>query len=108
MRLHSARQVLNWAGCGVQLFTQVQGFEKLEAGGTSKSWEELESSLRALPLHLKASDQRGKVGVPIFDPVATNSWIKKDLLDKAGWAANVRGQDQSSQSVGDIRQGSRD
>ncbi len=37
-----------------------------------------------MPLHLKASDQGGKQGRPIFDPVGTNEAIKA-ALDRHGW-----------------------
>jgi hypothetical protein len=51
-------------------------------------WAELSSSLRALPLQLKPSDQSGKDHSPIFDPVATNAVIKH-LLQQRGWATNI-------------------
>jgi hypothetical protein len=37
-----------------------------------------------MPLHLKASDQAGKQGRPIFDPVGTNEYIKAALAP-LGW-----------------------
>jgi len=49
---------------------------------------QIEEVLRNLPLHLKASDQKGKQGSPIFDPVGTNSSIKNALVD-IGWRPNV-------------------
>ena len=50
-------------------------------------WDELSSSLAAMPLHLKASDQRGKQGQAIFDPVGTNCCIK-DNLSRLNWIPN--------------------
>lgn len=41
-----------------------------------------------MPLHLKASDQSGLQGKPIFDPVGTNEYIKRALSD-IGWRSNV-------------------
>src|SRR2546425_594144 len=32
-------------------------------------WNELEQLLQGIPIHLKASDQAGKQGNPIFDPI---------------------------------------
>jgi len=49
---------------------------------------QVQSALESLPLHLKASDQRGKQGTPIFDPVGTNNAIKTALVG-LGWAPNV-------------------
>ncbi len=42
-------------------------------------WAELERVLTAMPLHLKASDQAGIRGRPIFDPVGTNEHIRTQL-----------------------------
>jgi hypothetical protein len=41
-----------------------------------------------MPLHIKASDQAGIQGNPIFDPVGTNEYIKAALM-KFGWLANI-------------------
>jgi hypothetical protein len=41
-----------------------------------------------MPLHIKASDQAGIQGNPIFDPVGTNEYIKAALM-KLGWLANI-------------------
>ena len=51
-------------------------------------WDEIEAVLSAMPLHVKASDQRGIQGTLIFDPVGTNERIKCDLAAK-GWLRNV-------------------
>lgn len=50
--------------------------------------KEMQEVLETLPLHLKASDQKGKQGTPIFDPVGTNNAIKNALVD-IGWNPNV-------------------
>ncbi len=43
-----------------------------------------------MPLHIKASDQAGIQGTPIFfDPVGTNEHIKNALLQMSGWLANI-------------------
>jgi hypothetical protein len=55
------------------------------AKGYNGEWEELRSVLEAMPLHMKASDQAGKQGQPIFDPVGTNEAIKAALAPH-GWA----------------------
>lgn len=54
-----------------------------------QEWAELEVVLKKLPLCLKASDQAGKQGSPIFDPVATNAFIRNKLKADHGWATNI-------------------
>ncbi|MBX9736177.1 MAG: hypothetical protein K2X32_04560 [Phycisphaerales bacterium] len=49
-------------------------------------YAELEAVLAATPLNLKASDQAGKQGSPIFDPVGTNAAIATALVDRQ-WTA---------------------
>ncbi len=51
-------------------------------------WEEIRQVLTGMPLHLKASDQAGLQGNPIFDPVGTNSYIKQNLVNR-GWLPNL-------------------
>ncbi|MBD2666429.1 hypothetical protein B6N60_02470 [Richelia sinica FACHB-800] len=41
-----------------------------------------------MPLHIKASDQAGIQGNPIFDPVGTNEYIKAALI-QSGWQPNL-------------------
>ena len=41
-----------------------------------------------MPLHIKASDQAGIQGRPIFDPVGTNEFIKSELSSR-GWRSNI-------------------
>jgi hypothetical protein len=50
-------------------------------------WAEVEGVLSAMPLNLKASDQAGKQGTPIFDPVGTNAHIETAMLAIPGWTA---------------------
>jgi hypothetical protein len=45
----------------------------------AQEWQEVETALAAMPLHLKGSDQEGKQGALIFDPVGTNAFIKTAL-----------------------------
>ncbi|WP_017716967.1 hypothetical protein [Kamptonema formosum] len=51
-------------------------------------WNDIESVLTAMPLHLKASRQAGIEGNPVFDPVGTNQYIKAALV-KIGWQSNL-------------------
>ncbi|MDY7002823.1 MAG: restriction endonuclease [Cyanobacteriota bacterium] len=51
-------------------------------------WNEIEMVLGNMPLHIKASSQKGIHGNPIFDPVGTNEYIKTELVN-LGWKANV-------------------
>lgn len=53
-----------------------------------RPWHELKSVLEAMPLHLKASDQAGIQGTPIFDPVGTNEHIKAQLVER-GWNSSI-------------------
>lgn len=53
-----------------------------------KEWEKLEKVLSEMPLHLKTSDQAGRVGSFIFNPVGTNRYIKKQLA-KFKWSSNI-------------------
>ena len=56
-------------------------------------WADIAAVLSELPLHLKASDQAGKKGTPIFDAVGTNQGIKDGLLSR-GWKAGLAIPDQ--------------
>ncbi|MGB3509415.1 MAG: BglII/BstYI family type II restriction endonuclease [Microcoleaceae cyanobacterium] len=51
-------------------------------------WNEIEMVLGAMPLYMKASSQKGIHGNPIFDPVGTNEYIKRELVN-LGWKANI-------------------
>ena len=51
-------------------------------------WNELQQVLNAMPLHLKASDQAGKQGQAIFDPVGTNEHIAQ-ALTALGWSTKI-------------------
>lgn len=68
--------------------TDYNDANKLFAEAFVNEWAECEHSLRATDLHLKASDQKGKIGSSIFDPVGTNYGIKHNLM-KAGWKHNL-------------------
>jgi hypothetical protein len=52
----------------------------------TQEWQQVLSTLENMPLHLKASDQRGRQGSLIFDPVGTNAYLKAEL-DAPGWRA---------------------
>jgi hypothetical protein len=67
------------------LISDFGGFEGVDIGN---AWDEMEEVLGALPLYLKHSDQAGRVGSFIFDPVGTNETIKSELK-KRGWGANI-------------------
>ncbi len=67
------------------LITDFGGFEEI---GTGDVWIDLEEVLGELPLYLKHSDQAGRVGSYIFDPVGTNETIKSELR-KRGWGTNI-------------------
>ncbi|MGA2068642.1 MAG: hypothetical protein ABSG86_26965 [Thermoguttaceae bacterium] len=54
-----------------------------------QEWKTLKRVLGKMPLHLKASDQHGIQGTPIFDPVGTNEYIKAALRKLRGWRDNI-------------------
>jgi hypothetical protein len=54
----------------------------------TSEWMQVEEVLSKMPLHLKASDQEGKKGEAIFDPVGTNEFIKSELEPK-GWKHDI-------------------
>jgi hypothetical protein len=69
--------------------TDYNGSERILADVARQEWKELENALKKLPLCLKPSDQAGKQGDPIFDPVATNAFIR-DMLNKTqGWMTGI-------------------
>ena len=50
-------------------------------------WNEIAKVIKYMPLHIKASDQAGKQGQAIFDPVGTNAHIK-DEMQSIDWVPN--------------------
>src|SRR6266545_2059177 len=54
----------------------------------ASQWQDLETVLTTMPVHAKASDQAGKRGRPIFDPVGTNYAIKTALVERS-WQPNI-------------------
>ena len=69
------------------------GAQEILAEDSASDWADIASVLSELPLHLKASDQAGKKGTPIFDAVGTNQSIKNGLLSH-GWASGLAIPDQ--------------
>lgn len=57
-------------------------------GSLRREYATLVDILKGMPLHLKDSDQEGKTGSAIFNPVGTNSFIK-DKLAGAEWGTNL-------------------
>ncbi|MDQ1234557.1 hypothetical protein QE450_002055 [Paenibacillus sp. SORGH_AS306] len=51
-------------------------------------WNDILKTITKMPLHLKASDQKGKQGAPIFDAIGTNLYIKNGLVQR-GWLNNI-------------------
>lgn len=68
--------------------TDYNGAGNIIHGSFNNEWQDIFATISGMPLHLKASDQRGKQGTPIFDPVGTNQYIKDELVEK-GWANNI-------------------
>ena len=55
------------------------GADTILSGRRAPEWAELEHCLRAIPLHLKPSDQAGLARRPNFDPIGTNAAIIQGL-----------------------------
>ncbi len=68
--------------------TDFNNADNIISEDSNHEWQEIEDILLEMPLHLKASDQAGLQGNPIFDPVGTNSYIKEKLVSQ-GWDANI-------------------
>jgi hypothetical protein len=74
------------------MLLQTTDFNRAQALVSStfqREWKSLERVLKNMPLHLKASDQGGIQGTPIFDPVGTNEYIKAGLLKLPGWRGDI-------------------
>jgi hypothetical protein len=65
------------------------GADRIFSKASRKEWTQLEAVLAELPLCLKPSDQAGRQGSPIFDPVATNAFIRDRLRERFGWKTNI-------------------
>jgi hypothetical protein len=74
----------SWTATILIEITDYNAADEVIAASFSPQWEELKGVLEAMPLHMKASDQAGKQGTPIFDPVGTNEAIKAGLAPH-GW-----------------------
>lgn len=62
-------------------FNSADNFFDMEA---AEEWGDLESIISTLIPQLQPSDQSGKIGIPIFDPKATNALLTKKS-SAAGW-----------------------
>lgn len=69
-------------------FTDFNGAKDSFERRHASLWDQVFRSLTSLPLHLKDSDQSGKQGSLIFDPVGTNFSIRESLTQE-NWVANV-------------------
>lgn len=58
------------------------------AASYANEWQQLHAALTAMPVHLKASDESGIQGSPIFDPIGTNQAIMNALVPQ-GWHPKV-------------------
>jgi hypothetical protein len=74
------------------MLLQTTDFNRAEAlidSTFQQEWKAIQGVLEKMPLHLKASDQDGIQGTPIFDPVGTNEHIKAGLCRLPGWRDNI-------------------
>ena len=67
--------------------TDFNGADRVLAEHHAETYKAIEDVLSSLLLQLKASDQDGKQGTPIFDPVGSNAEIKS-ALEAKGLRAN--------------------
>jgi len=70
-------------------YTDYNNSDKLFETVFAKEWKEIESSLSDMHPHLKLSDQAGKTGNYIFNPVGTNNAIKEKLKSR-NWKSNIQ------------------
>lgn len=69
-------------------YADFNGAAGIFGAAAATEWSDLEQVLTRLPVHLKASDQKGREGSAIFDVVGTNEIVKRDLLAR-GWSAGL-------------------
>lgn len=69
-------------------YEDFNGAGQVIENGNKDLWRNIEEVLNEMPLHIKASDQAGIQGNPIFDPVGTNEYIKNNLKER-GWEVNL-------------------
>ncbi len=69
-------------------WTDFNGIAEQIAKELAPVWKDVADVLTDMPLHLKASDQAGLQGSPIFDPVGTNSYIARELAARS-WMPKV-------------------
>jgi hypothetical protein len=69
-------------------FTDFNGADDLFASTYRDEWQDVDEVIAGMPLHLKASDQAGLLGNPIFDPVGTNAYLKNALVTR-NWLTRV-------------------
>lgn len=81
----SSNSCESWAAPILLQITDFNHADAVVKRSFKTEWAEVRSALESMPLHLKASDQAGKQGRPIFDPVGTNEAIKAALAPQ-GWA----------------------
>jgi hypothetical protein len=68
--------------------TDYNGAGAMFAGGHAAQWSEIADVLAAVPLHLKGSDQAGKIGKPIWNAVGSNKAIHNAFV-RRGWRAYI-------------------
>lgn len=63
-------------------YQDFNGADAYFARAGAAEWQDIEASVAGMPLFMQASDQSGKVGVPIFDPKATNAYLTVDAATR--------------------------
>lgn len=69
-------------------YTDYNNSEKILSTVLESEWKEIEEVLKSMNPHLKLSDQAGRTGNLIFNPVGTNNAIKRELVSR-GWKSNI-------------------
>src|SRR5207302_733266 len=75
---------------GMELkFTDYNRASEIIAATEAEGWAELSDVIGKMQLHLKASDQAGKIGTNIFDPVGTNACFSRELTVERNWRGKL-------------------
>jgi hypothetical protein len=67
-------------------FQDFNGADSIFGEIAADEWSDLEAILTALPFFLQPSDQAQRIGIPIFDPKATNAYLTVAAAS-FGWKA---------------------
>jgi hypothetical protein len=64
--------------------TDFNGSDAYYGGDGAGEWRDIDNILRRKPIFLQGSGQAGRIAMPIFDPKATNAYLRAES-EKLGW-----------------------